>query len=192
MDRLEKLPRPMRLFTALEISVGARTALADLADELAAAARFQWSRPENLHITVKFIGDWPADQLEQLRQALAAMARPGPIEVAIRGLGWYPNPHTPRVLLAGIHAGDALRELRRQTDAVCAAIGIPAEAKKFNPHLTLARIKSPDGLQEVRRRIAQLPSTEFGQFSVSGFHLYESDPGPGGSQYTKLEEFPLL
>ena len=186
------LQRPRRLFTALDIAVEVRAALVELVRQLSPAAPFRWSPPENLHITTKFIGNWPADQYEQLLQILAAVAKPGPIEIAIRGLGWYPNPHSPRILFAGIQAGPVLQGLHQQTDAACAAIGIPAETKPFNPHLTLARSKSPDGLQAVRQLIAQLPSTAFGEFTARAFHLYESVPGLAGSEYTKLEEFPLL
>ena len=182
----------MRLFTALDISADARAALVELLRQLAPAAPFRWSGTENLHITTKFIGGWPDADLATVRSALADMPTFGPIEIAIRGLGWHPNPHTPRVLFAGIHGGPALTALHQQTDAACAAIGIPAEAKPFNPHLTLARIKSPNGLQAVRQQIAQLDSTEFGQYTARAFTLYESVPSPGGSEYIKLEEFPLL
>jgi 2'-5' RNA ligase len=182
----------MRLFTALDISDDARAALTELLDQLAQGIPFHWSPLENLHITTKFIGGWPVEKYESLRHVLAGVASGGPLEIAIRGLGWYPNPHNPRVLFAGIEAGPALQDLHQRTDAACAAIGIPAETKTFNPHLTLARIKSPNGLQMARQRIAQLPSTEFGRFKVDTFQLYESSPGPGGSQYSKLEEFSLL
>ena len=220
----------MRLFTALDISDDARARLAGLLRQLAPAAPFQWSEPDYLHITTKFIGRWPDADRDRVRGALAAIPKQGPIEIDIRGLGWFPNPHSPRALFAGIHAGpaltaphqrtddacaaigvpaelkpfnahltlarvggpDGLQALHQQIDAACAAIGIPAEAKPFNPHLTLARIKSPNGLPAVRQQIAQLDSTEFGQYTARAFTLYESVPSPGGSEYIKLEEFPLL
>ena len=182
----------MRLFTAIDISDDSRASLAELLRQLAAVAPFQWSQPDNLHITTKFIGRWPDENYEALRTALAEMAKPGAVEIAVGGLGWYPNPHSPRILFAGVEAGAELAALHRQTDAACASIGIPAEAKPFHPHLTLARIKTPDGLQAVRKHIAQLPSREFGRFTASSFYLYESVTHPGGSEYHKLEEFPLL
>ncbi|MFN0100598.1 MAG: RNA 2',3'-cyclic phosphodiesterase [Bryobacteraceae bacterium] len=182
----------MRLFTAIDIAAEARAALVELLSQLKPLARFQWSRPEYLHITTKFIGAWPAENYESMVQALAGVPKPGPIEIAIGGLGWHPNPHSPRVLFAGIKAGPSLAELHKRTDAACSAIGVRAENQKFNPHLTLARIKSPDGLPAIRQRIAQLPSADFGRFTATAFHLYESITFPGGSQYSKLEEFPLL
>lgn len=188
----------MRLFTALDISSETRAALVALLEQLRPVAPFRWSTPANLHITTKFIGEWPDAKLDALRAALARIPRPGAIEVSVRGLGWFPNPHSPRVLFAGIDFGPALPALHRATDSACAALGIPAETKEFHPHLTLARIRSADGLVEVRRRIAQLASDRFGAFAASSFHLYRSETGhpqPGnnfGSVYEKLEEFPLL
>lgn len=188
----------MRLFTALDISSETRAALVELLGQLRPAARFRWSTPANLHITTKFIGEWPESELGALCQALARIPRPGPIEIAVRGLGWFPNPHSPRVLFAGIDSGAALPALHKATDTACVALGIPAETKAFRPHLTLARVPSVDGLAEVRRRIAQLASGDFGTFTASAFHLYRSETGrplPGngfGSVYEKLEEFPLL
>ena len=160
--------------------------------ELRPAAKFQWSPPANLHITTKFIGEWPAERIPELAAALDRMEKTGPLEAAVRGLGWFPNPHNPRVLFAGIQAGPELAELHSRTDAACAALGIPAETKKFNPHLTLARVRTQEGLAEVRRRIAALPETDFGVFTAQSFHLYESASGPSGTVYTPLEEFSLL
>ena len=192
MGRLEKLARPMRLFTALDISDDVRAALVELLGKLRPGARFQWSPPENLHVTTKFIGDWPVERLGELCGALRGVARPGAIGIKVNGLGWHPNPHSPRVLFAGIYAGDALETLHRDTDLACGALGIPVETKAFHPHLTLARIRSLEGLVEVRRTISQLPDTVFGGFEASAFGLYESVAGPDGSEYKKLEEFPLL
>ena len=192
MGRLEKLPRPMRLFTALDISDDVRASLMELLGTLRPGARFQWSPPENLHVTTKFIGEWPEERLGELCGALRGVARPGAIGIQVNGLGWHPNPHSPRVLFAGIYAGDALETLHRDTDAACAGVGIAAETKKYSPHLTLARIRSLEGLAEVRRTIAQLPDTIFGRYEARAFGLYESIAGPHGSEYKKLEEFPLL
>lgn len=182
----------MRLFTALDISAGVRANLVEAVRQLRPAAKFQWSPPENLHITTKFIGEWPEAELPALRTALAGVARLGEIAVRVRGLGWFPNPHSPRVLFAGIEAGPELAALHRRTDEACAGLGIKAEEKPFNAHLTLARVRTAEGLPEVRRIIFQLPSDDFGAFVAQAFHLYRSTTGPGGSQYEKLEEFSLL
>ncbi|MBL8241824.1 MAG: RNA 2',3'-cyclic phosphodiesterase [Bryobacterales bacterium] len=182
----------MRLFTAIDISEDARAALTEFVARLRPVAPFRWSPPGNLHITTKFIGEWPQANLQTLCQALRGAAKPGSLEISIRGLGWFPNPHNPRVLFAGIAAGPGLKTLHQATDAACAAIGIAPEAKPYSPHLTLARIAGAEGVAAARGRIAGAPPAEFGLFTARAFHLYESVPGGGGSQYSKLEEFPLL
>jgi RNA 2',3'-cyclic 3'-phosphodiesterase len=182
----------MRLFTAIDISPECRAALVELLGLLRPAARFQWSPPANLHITTKFIGEWAETELPRLCEALRAVPGTGALPISVNGLGWFPNPHHPRVLFAGIDAPAGLGDLHRMTDQACATLGIPPEQKRYSPHLTLARVRDGAGLPAVRQLIAGLPSTDFGRFDAASFHLYESVPGPGGAQYKKLEEFPLL
>ena len=178
----------MRLFTALDIPEEVRGRLVKLVAELRPLGRLRWSRPENLHVTTKFIGEWPAADLPRLTAALRAVPATGPIDVAVRGLAWFPNPHHPRVLFAGISAGPALAELHRATDDACFAAGIAKEQKKYSPHLTLARVDAGESVAAVRARIAALPDADFGAFQASTFGLYESAMG----KYTLLEEFSLL
>ena len=181
----------MRLFCGIDLTPDVVRALGDLVRMLRPAARINWSPVENLHITTKFIGEWPAERLEELGKTLAPLAAHPPIPIEVRGLGWFPNPHSPRIFWAGVKAPPALAELARKTDAALGAIGIPVETRPFSPHLTLARIKSPVPLVELRRHVAALDSTEFGAFTAQAFHLYLSERHPSGSVYTKLAEFPL-
>ncbi|MBI4874581.1 MAG: RNA 2',3'-cyclic phosphodiesterase [Acidobacteria bacterium] len=181
----------MRLFCGLDLTAGVRHELGDLVRKLRPAARIRWSPVENLHITTKFIGEWPADRVERIQQALASLPAREPIPVRIRGLGWFPNPHNPRVFWAGIDAPPALAELARATGAALAAIGVPPETRPFSPHLTLARISAPAPLAGLRQHVAALDSTDFGAFVSESFFLYLSERSPGGSAYTKLAEFPL-
>jgi 2'-5' RNA ligase len=181
----------MRLFCALDLPRDVTRALGDVQRSLGPAARIQWSPVDNLHLTTKFIGEWPGERLEELRRALEPLAAREPIPIRVRGLGWFPNPHHPRVFWAGVQAPAALAELARATDAALCAIGVAAETRPFSPHLTLARIKTPVPLAELQRRIAALESVEFGGFTADVFYLYRSDRGPAGSVYTKLAEFPL-
>jgi 2'-5' RNA ligase len=84
-----------------------------------------------------------------------------------------------------------LADLASETNRVLQPLGLKPEARPFNPHLTLARIKAPLPLQKLRETIAGLPSLEFGNFSADRFFLYQSRLGRAGSLYTKLMEFPL-
>ncbi|MBX9603066.1 MAG: RNA 2',3'-cyclic phosphodiesterase [Bryobacteraceae bacterium] len=181
----------MRLFTGIALPEEIEGRLEQLLGRLRPAAPAQsWSPAANLHVTIKFIGELPEARLEELKQALAALPARAP-EVELKGLGWFPNPHRPRVLWAGVQAGPALSDLAAAANQGLVPLGIAAETKPYSPHLTLARIKSDEGLIALRQAIAQLDSVEFGRFRPDSFHLYLSKPGPRGSVYSKLASFPL-
>jgi len=182
----------MRLFVALDLPYEMRRNLELLLHLLKPLARVQWSPVANLHLTTKFIGDFPEERLDKLNSALAAIPRPGPLRIAIRGLGWFPHPDRPRIFYAGIQAPPELPSLARDTDAACATLGLPREEKDYRPHLTLARLRNPAPLTALKAEIARLPNTDFGAFTADQFHLYRSQLQPGGSIYTKLASFPLF
>lgn len=180
----------MRLFTALDLSPEVIGNLERLLDRLRPSARIKWSPPENLHITTKFIGEWPDAQFEEALAALQVLPPRAPIELRIAQLGYFPNPHSPRVFWAGIHA-QGLAELARDTEEALAAIGVPREKRAFSPHLTLARIKEPVPTNSLLAEVSRLPSLEFGSCTADRFHLYQSQLRPSGSVYTRVAEFPF-
>src|SRR5437764_2020465 len=94
----------MRLFAGLELPDEVVANLERLLDRLRPTARLHWSPPANLHITTKFIGAWPPERLTELREALGGLPPHHPIEVLVRHLGFFPNPHSPRVFWCGIEA----------------------------------------------------------------------------------------
>ncbi|MBI1895194.1 MAG: RNA 2',3'-cyclic phosphodiesterase [Acidobacteria bacterium] len=181
----------MRLFTGIALPRDVIANLERLLDRLRPAAQIKWSAAYNLHITTKFIGEWPEQRVPELVETLRPLSAAAPIDVSIGGMGWFPNPHSPRVLWLGIQASESLGALARATDEALAAIGVPKEDRKFSPHLTLGRIKDPVPLVTLRKAIAEMPPVEFGSFVADRFHLYRSVPGPAGSIYTQLAEFAL-
>jgi 2'-5' RNA ligase len=180
----------MRLFTGLDLPHEVVRELEKLIDGLRPQARINWSPPANLHITTKFIGEWPQERLQELKAALGRLPPREPLSLHIHELGFFPNPKSPRVFWCGIDA-PGLAALAADTDRATAALGIESEKRPFSPHLTLARIKEPVPLNRLRDAIVALPSVDFGSFEVRGFFLYQSQLRPGGSVYTKLSEFPL-
>jgi 2'-5' RNA ligase len=94
----------LRLFTAIDIPADVRAALASLLDRLRPLAKLHWIPVEKLHVTTKFIGEWPEERLEELKRALGAVTGPAPVDVAIRRVGWLPNPRSARMLYAGVEA----------------------------------------------------------------------------------------
>jgi len=181
----------MRLFTAIALPEEVRQSLESLLRVLKPTAAVKWSRVSNLHVTTKFVGEWPAPRLEELKAALREMPEREEFPIAVRALDWFPNERAPRVLFAGIEAPAGLGVLARETEEKLAALGIPVERRKYSPHLTLARIKTPKDLGALREAVGRLRKAEFGEFRVERFHLYSSDLRPAGPVYTSLEEYPL-
>jgi len=180
----------MRLFTGIDLSSDVISNLEDLLQRLKPSAHINWSPPKNLHITTKFIGEWPEERLAELTSALRSLQTRAPIPITIEKLGFFPNPHSPRVFWTGVK-GDGLIALARDTENALAPLGIEKETREYSPHLTLARIKTPGKQPALLQAVAQLPTLEFGSFTADRFFLYHSRTAPSGSVYTKLSEFPL-
>jgi 2'-5' RNA ligase len=179
----------MRLFTAIDLPAEMLLRLERLLSALRPEALIKWSPLDNLHITTKFIGEWPEQRLDELHQALVALTPRETFDIDVRDLGWFPNERSPRVLWAGVHAGPALKQLIAETEERLLALGIPKEEKQASPHLTLARIKNPAPLRNLRKKVEELQPAELGTFSVRHFYLFRSDPGSNASIYRRLRDY---
>jgi 2'-5' RNA ligase len=179
----------MRLFTAIDPSADVLLRLERLMSTLRPEALIKWSPLDNLHITIKFIGQWPESRLQELDDALTSLLPRREFEAEVKELGWFPNERSPHVLWAGIQGGDALLKLARETDETLAGLGIPKEERSFAPHLTLARIKNPVPLGRLRQRVQELKPASLGTFPVAQFALYRSDPGSNSSIYRKVRVY---
>jgi 2'-5' RNA ligase len=177
----------MRLFTALDVPGEIAARLRAFVDRLRSTAKLTWSPMENLHVTTKFIGEWPEPRLDEIIEALAAVPPPGPVEIGVRGVGWFPNPQNPRVFWAGVESAPALQALARDTEQAVARLGVPVEDREFHPHLTLARRRDTAPMERLRSVLALVNPPDFGVFRPTSFYLYQS----AGGRYTRLNEFPL-
>jgi RNA 2',3'-cyclic 3'-phosphodiesterase len=187
----------MRLFVALEIPGDVRTGVAALIARLKPLCRAaRWARPEGMHVTLKFIGheiaDADAEKLAAARAALATVKSGEPVDIQYRGIGFFPDARRPRVVWCGVHASANLARLAAGIESALAPLGIPAEARAFVPHLTLARFKSPEGIGVLAPEIEEYASTEFGGARETRFHLFESQLKPGGAEYRKIESFSFV
>ena len=177
----------MRLFTAIDIDPAVRTKLADLLHRLRPLARLSWTTPDRMHITTKFIGEWPDDRLEEIKRTLASVGSPGAFDIEISRLGWFPNERHPRVFWAGVYGGAPLESLAHSTEEALFKLGVAREQRGYSPHLTLARIREDVPLDALRREIDALREIQFGVIRPSAFYLFLSRAG----RYTKLAEFQL-
>src|ERR1700737_1871671 len=182
----------MRLFVALEIPSAGRENLAVLLKTLRAVSpQTRWVRPENLHVTLKFIGEVPETKLAAIRSALAGARSDQPVTLDFRGLGFFPNDKHPRVFWAGIEASPNLKTLAADIDKGTEELGIPREQRPFSPHLTLARFEPPGLPEKLRSAIQENAARDFGPLRTSQFQLIESKLKPSGAEYTTLESFPF-
>jgi RNA 2',3'-cyclic 3'-phosphodiesterase len=194
----------MRLFVALDIDDAIRGRIARFLDGVCGfAPDARWARPESLHVTLKFVGEKPEEEVEHIKHALQTIAADA-FEVSFRGYGFFPGARAPRVFWLGIDAGPKLSSLAAMVDDKLALLDIPKEEHAFTPHLTLARGGGGSGsprkqkgehrnrsFQHLQERLAALPAPEFGTMTVREFFLYQSQLSPGGSKYTKLAGFAL-
>ena len=183
----------MRLFVALEIPSAVRENLAALLKNLRAVSpQTRWVRPENLHVTLKFIGEVPEAKLGAIRSALAGVRSDLPVALDFRGLGFFPNEKHPRVFWAGIEASPNLKILAAEIEKATVELGIPREQRPFSPHLTLARLESPRLPEKLRTVMQENGGRDFGSLRTKQFHLIESKLRPSGAEYTTLESFPFV
>src|SRR5437899_296291 len=130
----------MRLFTGLAIEALPLRRIERILDTLRPSAQLKWSPPANLHITSAFIGSWPEERLDELREALSQVDAPGPIPITIRGFGFFPNPHHPHSFFLSVKSEPALTTLAHKIEGALTALGGRREERAYTPHITLARI----------------------------------------------------
>jgi 2'-5' RNA ligase len=180
----------LRLFVALDIPQAARDALAEPSKRLAKlCSGARWVHLEGAHLTVKFIGEVPAETAERIRLALAEVRAIAPVELRFAGLGFFPDAKRPRVFWAGIESNPALGELFTAIEARLAPLGVARETREFRPHITLARFRSAEGIGPLRAAVEELGMPEFGRLTTREFHVYQSVLQRAGAEYTRLATY---
>lgn len=183
----------MRLFVAIEIPTDVRGALAAFLNELRGIAPLaKWVRAENLHLTLKFLGETDSSRLGAISKALCSVRSPHPVDAAVSGLGFFPEDRRSRVFWAGLEASPNLKTLAADIDHALHKVGFPLEERPFSPHLTLARFNPPGTPPKLASLVKENAARGFGSLSESQFHLIESKLKPTGAEYTTLQSFPFV
>jgi 2'-5' RNA ligase len=185
-------PPFVRVFCAIELSAEVRARAAETIARLRDAsppARASWEREEKLHVTLKFLGSIAEERVGALSSAAERAARAcRPLTLRLEGAGAFPPGGVPRVLWLGItDASGALARLQARLEEECAAEGFARaeESRPYHPHLTLARVRAPQGARELAKLHKE---TGFGpvEFPVKDLVVMRSELGPGGSRYTEI------
>lgn len=176
-----------RLFVALLPSGPARSALAELTEDL---ARARWTPPEQFHLTLRFIGEVTAAQGDAIREAISRVDVAA-FPLGVEGVGRFPPRGQPGVVWAGVGGGHPfLHELRRQVDDRLLTTGTPFELTPFVPHFTLGRTREshPATVDQWLKRHRDFVGPIW---RADAFHLMESLPIPGGATHEIVATFPL-
>jgi len=189
----------IRTFIAIELDESVKDGLTKLQKRLEGQAprgSVRWVRPEGIHLTLKFLGDVPADQIEEITQALQKGCEGfAPFSLSCGGLGCFPNLKRPRVVWTGIQEETGtLAQLQRAIEEHVAPLGYPTEKRKFSPHLTLGRVQKRVSSGDLRRLGELVGASEtgtLGQMEVRSVNLMRSDLRPSGAVYTRLAEVEL-
>jgi RNA 2',3'-cyclic 3'-phosphodiesterase len=187
----------LRAFIAVELPLEIRktvcAATSKLQNEIGPLIR--WVPIENMHLTLKFLGDVSPSNVELLSQMLRAeMELFNCFDLHLNGLGSFPNLKRPRVIYVGMQAPAALEALQRGIESASSRLGYGAEERGFSPHLTIGRVKqnvTATEQQAIRHALAATKIDSLGTARVNSVELFKSDLKPTGSVYTRLYSAPL-
>ncbi len=184
------MPESCRTFIAIELPHELRGRVAAHIAQLRQAlphVAASWNREENLHLTLKFLGDVPFEKIEELSNAVAvAASQIKTFQLTVAGGGTFPPRGKPNVLWIGIEdASGSLAQLQRNLDDNCARIGFARESRTFHPHLTIARLRKPTGARDLgdAHRITEFPGSSFTVLEVVGL---KSELLKTGAEHTPL------
>lgn len=191
----------IRAFIAIELPEAVRAQLDAVEKQIqertgeSARRAVRWVPANNMHLTLKFLGEVSLGNIEALASMLQnEAARHKAFEMVISGVGAFPNVHRPRVIWAGAEAPAELSALQKAIEAETRKLGYPAEERSFSPHLTLGRVSQnarPDEVTQVARALSEMRVGELGRVRADRVHLFRSDLHPSGSVYTSLYAFGL-
>lgn len=153
-------------------------------------AEIRWTKPEAIHLTLKFIGEIPNARVIQVVESLSTIKVFESFPVEVKGFGFFPSPSRPQVFWAGVEAPPALAQLAREIEEAMEKIGFAPEQRNYNAHLTLARFKKFRPRPEFRSLVETQSQISIGRFEAGEFFLFESKLSPRGAEYRKVARFP--
>jgi 2'-5' RNA ligase len=184
----------IRAFIAIELPETVIDSIKNVQNHLISAGiKLRWIQPENIHLTLKFLGNITTEDIERIRRAafVAAMGL-RPFFLEAKGLGVFPDIHRPRVVWVGISGQtSALIEMQKALEESLNQIGFPKETRPFREHLTVGRVKWKIDSKKVLIALNRYKTCISDPFAVKHFFLFKSDLKATGAVYTKLIQVPL-
>jgi 2'-5' RNA ligase len=183
----------IRSFIAIPLSSEIHKKLHQVSDTLRKnlfSVPVRWVNPDNIHLTLKFLGDVSLSNLEILQNILASEVNTySQFEISVGELGAFPNPRRPRILWIGVESPPELKAMQISIETSLERLGYPREDRPFSPHLTLGRLNRKTTYQDfgqVTKVLSTINVGFLGADRVKEVNLYRSDLKPGGAIYTRL------
>ncbi len=159
---------------------------------MATRADVRWIEIENLHITVKFLGNVEIGKIRSIEKVVTEIAiHYKPFEIIFENIGWFPNMKRPRVIWIGVRNNSILTRILLDTDEMLSKIGFEKERRQFSPHLTIGRVRSAGGYDTLKNSLIKLTKSNFGNMTTQSLSLMKSELSPAGVKYTLMGNFPL-
>ena len=188
------MSQTIRSFIAFELPAAVLSLLDNLQQELKSLQlKVRWVRPENIHLTLKFLGDIDPGDIANVGEAMAAaVGEWAPLKLSVGGIGFFPGVKRPRVIWVGLGGEiQALQNLQRNLDQRLADLGFAKEKKSFKGHLTLGRFKGASNRETIRQIMSDYSDAGREEFTANRIILFKSDLKPSGAIYTRLKQVEL-
>lgn len=186
--------KPVRTFVAVELTPEIRGRANQLVGVLRrVVADVRWSPPENMHLTLKFLGDVEVLEIPRVCDAVKeAVADMSPFTIEVRGAGAFPDFEKPRTVWLGVGAGsDGLTLMHERLEAALGALGFREEGRRFRPHLTLGRVRDSHPGSKFAQTLAGHADYVAGEMMVGEVTVFSSELSRAGSKYEVLGHFDL-
>jgi len=183
----------IRAFIGIDTPASLRNTIADLQRDLhVSSVHVRWEKPENFHITMKFLGDTTRSVLEEIAEALKEeVARVPVLTFRADTVGAFPSRSRPRVIWLGSSTvPDEIFSLQRTIEQAAVKFGFEPEQRRFHPHVTLGRVKDRDGLEDLISTLKQCTFTSF-SMTLEAVSLKQSTLTPEGATHSELFRLPF-
>ena len=183
----------MRCFIAIAISDEIRKAIGSIIEKLGPGQKgLRWTTPENIHITLKFLGETDEKVVPDIKARLSSICSNSiPFTLNIHGTGVFPNPKHPNVLWVGIDKSEEMKKLNMLIEGSLSELGFEKETREFSPHLTIGRVKDRKGIEPVIKGLYEFNETFLGTIHANEVLLMKSVLKPAGAEYSKVAVFKL-
>lgn len=174
----------MRTFIAVPLSKSVKDELQQLQVRTDSV---RWQSPEQMHITLKFLGEITAEEVTGLKQGLAGISVAS-FELKLQELGMFPQKGNPKVIWIGVAPDHKITQLHQAVEARCSALGFETDKRPFLPHITLGRVQKEWPRNRIKNLLEEPKPVSF---SVTSFGIYKSELNADGAVHTLIKKYPL-